>query len=386
MLAHDADIVRVATTPHKTSVNRYAHAHRARCAANKTSMSGDFFGWDIGGAHLKVAHLDGDGSIRAVRQVACPLWRGVHELTRACQLIGFDVSVTGATHAVTMTGELCDVFSDRAAGVHGILEAFLAYLGADAEVRVFAGYDGWLSPAAVAGEAVTAVASANWLALAAYVAELVDTGVLLDIGSTTTDIVPLVDGEVRACGRDDAGRMASGELVYTGVIRTPVMAVCERVPFAGEWLPLAAEVFATMADVHRLCGNITERHDLMPTADGQGKDIGASARRLARMLGRDLHVGERAALSEVAACVARAQRRRIEDALALVSSRTLVGRPGYDVVGAGCGRFVAAAIAREHGLRYHDFGALAQAPAGLAEDVAVCAPAVAAARLAWMTA
>ncbi|MGE0486852.1 MAG: hydantoinase/oxoprolinase family protein [Gammaproteobacteria bacterium] len=347
---------------------------------------GEFFGWDIGGAHLKVARLAADGRITAVRQIACPLWRGVNELGRACQLIDFPVAGPARTHAVTMTGELCDVFADRADGVRRILGEFLALVGTDAAVRVFAGYDGWLAPAAVVGAALGSVASANWLALAAYSGELVADGLLIDIGSTTTDIVPIVAGEVRAQGRDDASRMAAGELLYSGVVRTPVAATCITVPFRGAWVPLAGEVFATMADVYRMRGAIAERHDLMPSADGQAKDLDGSARRLARMVGCDYHADDLAEMGELAACIARAQRRRIEDAAALVASRAFAGRDVGAIIGAGTGRFIAAAIAREAGLDYHDFGRLVGADADLVEDAAIAAPAVAAARLAWMTA
>ncbi|MCB1746594.1 MAG: S-layer protein [Gammaproteobacteria bacterium] len=349
-------------------------------------MSREFLGWDIGGAHLKIARLDASGRIMAVRQIACPLWRGVHELGRACQLIDFPIADPALVHAVTMTGELCDVFADRADGVRRILGEFLRLVGSGDDVRVFGGYDGWLSPAAAQGTAVTAVASANWLALAAYTAELVGDGLLVDIGSTTTDIIPIVAGEVRAQGRDDASRMACGELLYTGVVRTPVAATCTVVPFRGAWVPLAGEVFATLADVYRLCGQIDERHDLMPAADGQAKDRAGSARRLARMVGCDYRENDLAEFGALAAWIARAHRRRVEDAAALVTSRALAGRPPGAIVGAGAGRFIAAAIAREAGLDYHDFGLLAGADAELVEDVAVAAPAVAAARLAWMTA
>ncbi len=104
-----------------------------------------------------------------------------------------------------------------------------------------------------------AVASANWLALGAFTAELIGDGVLIDIGSTTTDIIPITNGEVRCLGRDDASRLSWEELVYTGIVRTPVISVCSSVPLRGRRQPLVAEVFATMSDVYRLLGNISER-------------------------------------------------------------------------------------------------------------------------------
>src|SRR6185295_8032884 len=40
-------------------------------------------GWDIGGAHLKVAAVDGRGTIVRVRSFPCTLWLGLEHLDRA---------------------------------------------------------------------------------------------------------------------------------------------------------------------------------------------------------------------------------------------------------------------------------------------------------------
>lgn len=348
-------------------------------------MAKQYFGWDIGGAHLKVARLGADGGVEAVRQVASPLWRGVGELSRACRLLDFALDDEDAVHAVTMTGELCDVFVDRADGVRRILTELAPHIASGASVRVYGGYDGWLTPEQAGGRYALSVASANWLALAAFTAEMIGDGVLIDIGSTTTDVIPIVNGEVQCAGRDDASRLGCEELVYTGVVRTPVMAVCDSVPFRGHWQPLAAEVFATMGDVYRLLGSIGEHHDLMPTADGRGKDPESSARRLARMLGRDEDADALAEMGGVAAWIASRQRDRIARAVALVKSRLPDALPGAPYVGAGAGRFLVEALADDAGAPYRGFDALIGAAPESADDVALAAPALAVGKLAWMT-
>ena len=123
------------------------------------------------------------------------------------------------------------------------------------------------------------IASANWLASAQFAARRCGDGVFVDMGSTTTDIVALRGDRVQAQGMSDAERLASNELVYTGIVRTPVMAVVQRVPFNGAMQRIAAEHFATMADVHRLRGHLDEAHDMAETADGAGKSPVDSARR-----------------------------------------------------------------------------------------------------------
>ena len=109
----------------------------------------------------------------------------------------------------------------------------------------------------------------------------------MDVGTTTTDLIPIKDGAVAARGATDAERLTEGELLYTGVVRTPVMAVTRSAPFKGRVQRIAAERFATMADVWRLTGDLPGDADPYPAADQRGKSGRESAARLARMLGRD---------------------------------------------------------------------------------------------------
>lgn len=352
------------------------------------NMNGAYFGWDIGGAHLKLASLDEEGRLLAVHQIACPLWQGLAQLAQACAILGTSAIAPQALHAVTMTGELCDVFADRASGVRDILAGLRRVLGPRASIRVYGGERGWLSPT-LAAQAPLAVASANWLALASLVARSVPQGVLLDIGSTTTDVILIENGVVCCRGRDDAARLATGELVYTGVVRTPLMAVCRQVPVQGIWQNLAAEYFATMADVYRLLGVLDESHDQMATADGRSKDVDASARRVARMLGRDFESdASRADMRGVARHLARVQAREIEDAVALQASRAQSAGETLPIIGAGAGTFLAVQIAQSTGRAFVPFPTVLESDVEtdttLAAAAALAAPAVAVAKLAWL--
>ena len=108
---------------------------------------------------------------------------------------------------------------------------------------------GFVAVAAVADARSRDIASANWRASAEAAALACADALFIDIGSTTTDLIPIVAGAVAAVGEDDAGRLAAGELVYTGLTRSFVMAMAARAPFAGEWTPLMNEYFAAAADV-----------------------------------------------------------------------------------------------------------------------------------------
>ena len=86
----------------------------------------------------------------------------------------------------------------------------------------------------------------------------------MDVGTTTTDLIPIRAGAVAARGATDAERLTESELLYTGVVRTPVMAVAQTAPFSGRMQGIAAERFATMADVWRLTGDLPGRRRPLP--------------------------------------------------------------------------------------------------------------------------
>lgn len=334
-------------------------------------------GWDLGGAHLKAALVSAGGRVEQVLQLPCPLWQGLEHLEHAIDVVLERLGPVDS-HAVTMTGELVDLFSSRAEGVAALVDAFAARLG-DGDIGFYAGPAGFLPAGRARGQA-REVASANWLASASHVALRLASGLFLDLGSTTTDIVPFADGAVAVRGYSDAERMAEGELVYTGLTRTPVMAVADRVPFRGRWYPLMAEYFATMADVHRLCGTLREETDQYPAADGRGKAPENSARRLARMIGHDLEDAAMEDWRRLAEYLAECQCRRLLDACLGVMSRCNVPVDA-PVVGAGIGRAVLRGLADRLGRPYADFTAVVEGDDEVREAAADSAPAVAVALL-----
>jgi probable H4MPT-linked C1 transfer pathway protein len=334
-------------------------------------------GLDIGGAHLKAAQVTADGRVTTACQVPCALWQGLDRLERALAGLALPPGPTGRV-AVTMTGELVDLFPDRQTGVERLL-ATLATVWPDAGVAVWAGQRGFVAPGVAHGLALE-IASANWLASATLTARHVGEGLFVDMGSTTTDVVVLARGAVLAEGGTDRERLATGELVYTGLTRTPVMALTAEAPFAGRRVAVMNELFATTADLYRVLGLLPEAADQHDAADRGPKTVEASARRLARMLGADLADGSPADWHRLAAVLARAQQRRIEDAMALQLSRGLLADAAA-VIGAGCGRFLVAELARRLGRPYRDFAQLVRAEDSARDWVANCAPAVAVALL-----
>src|SRR5262249_32266245 len=173
-------------------------------------------GWDLGGAHLKVAQVGHGGRLVTVLQIPCRLWLGMDELTRSLGEARRQLR-RSYRHGVTMTGELVDLFADRAEGVARLSRAMTETFAGD-ELRIYAGRQGFFdSP----GEHGQAVASANWHASARFVPTRCPQALFIDIGSTTPDIVPLRNGQMDGVGYTDDERLASEELVYTGATRTP---------------------------------------------------------------------------------------------------------------------------------------------------------------------
>jgi probable H4MPT-linked C1 transfer pathway protein len=331
-------------------------------------------GWDIGGAHVKAARIEA-GRVAQVRQAPCPLWQGADQLSPVLATLCDELGAADA-HVATMTGELADVFPDRRAGVLAITAA-LAQSVPRGRLHLYAGRHGFVAPDGVPAH-VADIASANWHASAALAARCTD-GLFVDIGSTTTDIVVLRQGAVRAAGVTDAERLGCGELVYTGLTRSFVMALASHAPFAGGWTGIAAEYFASSADVHRILGTLDEAADQMPSADGRPKTAAASRARLARMIGRDAADGADAQWRELAAWFAERQLRLIHDGASLVLSREIVPADA-PVIAAGVGERIVRTLAARLGRCCIGFAGLVGAA-----DVAwadACAPAVAVALLA----
>ena len=329
-------------------------------------------GWDIGGAHLKAARVKG-GRVEAVVQEATPLWLGLGSLEVAFDTLRAQLGHADH-HVITMTGELCDAFPSRREGVAGLAAIAASHL-APVVPSLYAGRAGFVGLVEAALHAPD-IASANWHASAAIVALKLRDALFIDIGSTTADIIPIVAGRVAAVGYHDAERLASGELVYTGMTRSFAMSMASRAPFGGAWTPLMNEYFASSADVHRILGDLPDGADKMAAADGREKTVEASRARLARMVGREADEGVASEWNGLAAWLAEAQLRQIADAASLRLSRNDVA-VAAPVIAAGVGEGLAAEVARRLQRSCVGFSSLIAAPA----EASHCAPAVAVALL-----
>jgi (4-(4-[2-(gamma-L-glutamylamino)ethyl]phenoxymethyl)furan-2-yl)methanamine synthase len=292
----------------------------------------NWLAFDIGGAHLKMA----DGLGFAAHH-SFPMWR--HHRRLAGELRTLIAEAPASDHlAVTMTGELADCFESKSQGVKYIISAVQE--AADGRhLRVYL-TDGRLVAPTVALRTPLLAAAANWRALAAFAARYAPSGdaLLLDIGSTTCDAIPLRDGVVIAQGANDTERLLAGELIYTGVERTPLFGLTDRLPYRDQNCPVAAEVFSTTRDVYVLTGELPESSTNVDTPDGRPATKVAARTRIGRMIGAPEENFNHRDAVQMAQAVRAAQVRKIVDQSRQVLAR--LEEPPATVIACGQGEFL----------------------------------------------
>ncbi|MCA9071295.1 MAG: hypothetical protein KDA84_20345, partial [Planctomycetaceae bacterium] len=298
-----------------------------------------FLGLDIGGANLKIS----DGETRA-KSLPFALWKYPENLSATLKALIAEFPAPDG-FAVTMTGELADCFATKAEGVDFILSAMEEAVG-DRPVVVWQTGAEFISPE-IAREIPLLVAAANWHALATFVGRMVPEGfsLMIDIGSTTTDIIPLLNGVPIPTGLTDRERLLSGELVYTGIQRTPLCAVSHSVRFRGEDCLVAAELFATTWDVYLILDQLEEEPEKRETANGKPAIKRAAHDRMARMICCDASEVTWEEAVVMAEHFAAEQTRQILHSITQVLSQH--STPLTHILISGGGSFLAEAICRE---------------------------------------
>lgn len=238
-----------------------------------------WLGIDVGGANLKVA--DGD---QFAKSTPFELWRQPDRLADAIATLLKDAPQFDFL-AATMTGELADCYETKSAGVRHITEC-LSQANAGRRLAVYC-IDGEFRKPEQVMETLLLAAASNWHALARHAARQLPggTGVVVDVGSTTSDIIPVVQGAVATTSSTDTDRLLAGELVYSGAERTPLCAIVRELPYRGHICPVSAELFATTLDVYRVLGTVSETS--RGTADGRSTSVEHCVDRLARQICAD---------------------------------------------------------------------------------------------------
>lgn len=311
-----------------------------------------FLGWDIGGVNTKTValHKSSSGTIDRYepRSAYFPIWQhSLSELPQLLAQIKDDLCKNRRPDSVgvTMTAELSDAYQTKREGVNHILDS-VEEVFSETSVWVV-DVDANLLTLSEAREEPLRVAAANWAATAWMVGRHIRDCFLIDVGSTTTDIIPILNGKPKTVGKTDTERLISGELVYTGVLRTTIPAIVNRIPVWGKTCRVSSEKFALSADVHLILSNIGEVEYSCETADGRSKTVEDSLARLARVVCADTDMLSRSEIYEIAKYIYQCQLNQIKEALIQVAARnTTIKR----IVVTGTGRnFLARKAAIEAG-------------------------------------
>ena len=302
-------------------------------------------GWDIGGVNTKIA-LVADGRVLAACARPFELQRAPDALVPLLVALAAQTGIgPDCSHAVTMTAELSQMFRTKREGVAFVLDAVERAFPHD-DIRIFAADGRFLSPSDARRDPL-AVAAANWAATARSIAARHRDALLIDVGTTTADIVPIVDGRVAAHGWTDPDRLASGELVYTGALRTPVEAIVSEVPYGDGRASVSAEGFALAGDAHVWRGSLGPGDYTVATPDGRPPTPEFCGERLARVICADSELIDRGSISRIADSIAAAQVERIAGAIDKVVARH---RSLSTAIVTGLGAFLAEAAAAAAGL------------------------------------
>ena len=316
-----------------------------------TSREGrSIIGWDVGGVNTKAARVDSrGGDSPEFRAVSAPyeLRRDPSALVPTLVRLANELACPeGSPHALTMTAELSQLFRTKRDGVAFILDSMAtAFPGQPLHVYTV---DGQFIGPEEARTRPLEVSASNWAATARLVGRLVPDAILIDIGSTSTDIIAIVGGRVEAVGRTDPARLSSGELVYTGALRTPTEALAREVPLWGGRAAVSAEGFALTGDVHLWLGRLAPEDYTVPSPDGRPATRQFAGERLARIVCGDREMLDETAIDAIARTLADAQVELVAAALERVLQRwPLV----TTAVVTGLGDFIAADAASRVGLR-----------------------------------
>jgi len=281
-------------------------------------------GLDIGGANTKAAYIHTNngyvtGSKTAIEYF--PVWKNPEELST--MLYSINKAVSGSVQlrcvGITMTAELSDAYRTKREGVNHILthvtQAFPA-----AQIFIL-DVDATLKSISEARSAPLKVAASNWVATGWMVSKLVKNCVVIDVGSTSTSIIPVVGGYVSAAGKTDLDKLMNGELVYTGSLRTNIAAIVNSIPIRGGVARVSSELFAQSGDVHLVLGNIAEHEYIVEAADGRGKTRAEALARLARVVCADTEMLTEQEIMQFTTYIYNRQIKQVEEGLKQVYNR-----------------------------------------------------------------
>ncbi len=312
-------------------------------------------GLDIGGANTKATYIKTDDDVVNEQRTALeyfPIWKdGKEQLPQVLEKLKQKVADSTALDGVgvTITAELSDAYITKKEGINHVLDwvteifADVPTFVLDVEAKLLTVKDARMEP--------LKVASANWAATGWMISQLIKNCIIVDVGSTTTSIIPVINGKVAAAGRTDLEKLQNGELVYSGSLRTNIATIVNAIPVKGRMTRVSSELFAQSGDVHLLLNNIRHEDYTAETCDGRGKTRREATARLARVVCADTDMLNEQEIIAMAKFVYDRQVEHIADGLKQVYERKKLLQEEKVVV-TGLGRnFLARKAAEKVGIK-----------------------------------
>lgn len=200
--------------------------------------------------------------------------------------------------AVTITAELSDAFQTKREGINIILDA-LGQVFNTKKLFFINIYNKFINYEQARQETLS-LAAANWVSTALFLGKFISNCILIDSGSTTIDVIPILNSLTNTKGKTDLERLLNHELIYTGGLRATIPSITHFVPYKGKNVRISFEKFALISDVHRILNNISQKDYINDTADGRSKSLENCYARLARILCMDLETISREELTIIA--------------------------------------------------------------------------------------
>ena len=288
----------------------------------------EIIGWDIGGAHIKASKINFVKKKTLTKQLFCPIWININNLNKS--ILKIKKKLGGCDyHAITMTAELADIFKNRNEGTKKIINILCKAIP-EKKIFFYSNLKTFLKKKE-ALKKTDAINSMNWHATASLISNFYPNCILVDMGSSTTDIIPIKKKRIIAKGNNDYKRLVYRELIYFGVIRTPITAIEKN-------KNLIYENFANLGDIYRVLNKLPKKIDLTPSQDNKSKSKNDSARRIARVFGKDYKKKDFNTWKKLALKIENKQKKILKENINKIRKRNFSS--SVPIIGAGIGEFL----------------------------------------------
>jgi len=230
--------------------------------------------------------------------------------------------------AVAITAELSDAFQTKREGINKILHALIQVF--PEERLAFISNGGIFVDTGPATMDPLRIAAANWVSTALFLGNFVPNCILIDSGSTTIDLIPILDSYPMTKGYNDITRLQNHELIYTGGLRATIPSITHFVPFMDQMIRISFEKFALVSDIHLILGNINEEKYINDTADNRSTALDDCYARLARVICMDLESISKEELKSIARYIYQKQVDLIKSEITLFYESLIKRQPEFN--------------------------------------------------------